>query len=156
MHIALVPVFPLLGLGLWALVRGERGVVGGVTRVAAYLYACFYGALDAVNGVAAGILVGLGESPATLRPMLVVGNTLGWVGSTAFLVGAALASLSVLRRCGRSALPGAVLTIGAAVSFLDSHIYWPRGVITMLVLAAGMITLARCLSSARPAGASRA
>jgi len=42
-----------------------------------------------------------------------------------------------------------VLFVGAAVSFLTSHIYWPRGVITMVFLAVGVaaLSLAQDLSA---------
>lgn len=49
----------------------------------------------------------------------------------------------LVRRHGRAAWVGAVLTVAAAVSFLDSHIYWPRGVVTMVVLALGFLLLCR-------------
>lgn len=57
LHVALIPVFPLLGLSLWLLLRDERGALPALARVAVYVYACFYTALDTVNGVAVGILV---------------------------------------------------------------------------------------------------
>ncbi len=158
LHVVLIPVFPLLGVGLWVLLRGERGPVAGVARVAAFVYACFYSALDTVNGVAVGMVLWRTPSDqatdpvAGLRPLLDLGNALGWVGSWAYLLGAALTSALLIRRRGRQALPGAVLTIAASVSFLDSHIYWPRGVLTMVVLAAGLVLLTRGQRPASAAG----
>jgi hypothetical protein len=35
-----------------------------------------------------------------------------------------------------------VLVIAASVSFLNSHVYWPRGVLTMYALAVGWGLLA--------------
>jgi hypothetical protein len=150
LHVALVPVFPLLAVCLWSLLRAERGPVATLARVAAFVYACFYSALDTINGVAGGLVVQhvpgvLAGGSATLRPVLDLGNTLGWIGSSAFLIGAGLTGALLVRRHGRGALPGAVLTALAAVSFLDSHIYWPRGVVTMLVLAVGLLLLTRQL-----------
>lgn len=148
LHVVLVPVFPLLGVCLWFLLRGEHGAVATLARVAAFAYASSYGALDTINGVAVGLVVqhvpGVRDGGlATLRPVLDVGNTLGWVGSGSFLLAAVLTGTLLVRRHGRRALPGAGLTVLAAVSFLDSHIYWPRGVVTMLVLAVGLLLLAR-------------
>jgi len=40
-----------------------------------------------------------------------------------------------------AALPGAVFLLPAAVSFLDSHIFWPRGVLTMFAIAIGLALL---------------
>jgi hypothetical protein len=61
LHIVLLPVFPLLALGLivplWA--RPSRDVAGwaAVTAwVCAFAYATFYTGLDTVAGVAAGIV----------------------------------------------------------------------------------------------------
>ena len=59
----------------------------------------------------------------------------------------------LVRRTGRRAWPGAALALVAAVSFLDSHIYWPRGVVTVLVLGAGLVLLERARAGSRtPAG----
>ena len=155
LHVALIPVFPLLGVCLWFLLRREQGVLALAARVAAFFFACFYSALDTINGVAVGVLVSHAPTAAAtdqemlLRPVLDLGNALAWVSSSAFLLAAALTSALTVRRCGRRALLGAVLTVLSAVSFLDSHIYWPRGVLTMLVLAAGLLLMARHLD-ARP------
>jgi hypothetical protein len=42
---------------------------------------------------------------------------------------------------GWRAAPGAALLLGASVSFIDSHIFWPCGVVTMIAIAAGMFLL---------------
>ncbi|MET9789689.1 hypothetical protein [Streptomyces canus] len=41
-------------------------------------------------------------------------------------------------------LPGAVVLLAACWSFIDSHIFWPRGVLTMLgfALAFALLTAA--------------
>ena len=147
MHVVLVPVFPLLGVAVWVLLAGDDGVLAWLARGSAFVYAAFYGALDAVNGVAAGVLVartavGDADDPtAALRPMLRLGNDLGWVGSSAFLAAVLLTVVVLLRRPGRRPWLGAVVAVAASVSFLDSHVYWPRGVVTMVLLAAGMVLL---------------
>jgi hypothetical protein len=158
LHVVLIPVFPMLGFCLWLLLRGETGLLALVGRVAAFLYACFYGALDAINGVATGALVAGAPAAAAaaqeslLRPVFDLGNVLGWIGSGAFLLAAAVTSGLAVRRVGRPAAPGAVLTVLAAVSFLDSHIYWPRGVLTMIGLAVGLVLLARENTGASTSG----
>lgn len=156
LHVALIPIFPTLGVCLWFLLRHEEGALAVVGRVAAFVYACFYGALDTINGVAVGVLVSQAPTASVtdrqvlLRPVLDVGNALAWVGSSAFLLAAALTSALAVRRAGRAALLGAVLTVASAVSFLNSHIYWPRGVLTMLVLTAGLLLLGRHLDVRSP------
>ncbi|MDQ3699423.1 MAG: hypothetical protein M3442_00710, partial [Chloroflexota bacterium] len=55
----------------------------------------------------------------------------------AFLLGCLVASGVLVARAGRRAVPGAVLLSVAAVVFMRSHDYFPVGVATMLVMAAG-------------------
>lgn len=156
LHLVLLPVWPLMGAALWLLLRGRRGVAAGWARALAVVFGVYYGALDTINGVAAGRLVGgapadaVAVVTAALPSMTVTGNTLAYVGTVAYLV-AVLLTVTALwsRRHGRGFLGGAVLVVVGAVSFVDSHIYWPRGVLTMLVLAVGMALLAR---STRPEG----
>ncbi|NAZ83142.1 hypothetical protein GTR02_15080 [Kineococcus sp. R8] len=148
MHIVLVPVFPLLGVGLWFLVRGVPGVLAWAVRVAAFLYASFYGVVDAVAGIGAGALVSNGvaagrgpdadgRDPA-LDHLFAIGNEVGTVGGWAFLAGSAALAVLAWRRWGPAALPGGLLTVAAAWSFVGSHIYWPLGVATMVALALGL------------------
>lgn len=150
LHVVLVPLFPLLGLALWRLVHGVPGVLAGAVRVAAFLYAAFYGVVDAVAGIGAGTLVrhgvasgtggshhGAGRDPV-LDPLFAIGNGVGTWGAWAFLVGTVLLAVIAWRRWGAGAVPGGVVTVAAAWSFLSSHIYWPVGVVTMVVLALGL------------------
>lgn len=57
LHLVLIPVFPLLAVCLWFLLRAEQGVLAGTARAAALVHACFSSALDTINGVATGTLV---------------------------------------------------------------------------------------------------
>jgi hypothetical protein len=43
----------------------------------------------------------------------------------------------------------------ASVSFLDSHLFWPRGVYTMLAIAVGMFLLSRATVQPAAAGQRR-
>jgi hypothetical protein len=55
-------------------------------------------------------------------------------------------------RHGARTLPGSALLLAAGYSFLDSHIFWPRGVFTMLAFAAGFaLTAAAARPVTRPA-----
>src|SRR4051794_26371334 len=70
--IALLPVFPLLALGLVVLLPGRpRLDVAGVSTVIAWLgaavYAAGYTGLDAVAGIAAGTVAGQDGDQAELR-----------------------------------------------------------------------------------------
>ncbi len=167
LHIALLPVFVMLGVGHWMLLRGERDVLSWLGRAAALVFISFYGALDAIAGIATGtIMVRSGADTVEERPeiawLFAVGNDLGSAGAWAFLVASAATAAVVLRRGGRRALPGAVLLVGASIPFLDSHIYWPTGGVAMLSMAVGfgwlaLVPAARALPTASPVdvGASR-
>ncbi len=143
MHVGLVPIFPLLGLALfipaWRYPRWAKIVLG----VLIFLYAVYYGALDAVSGIGAGIAVQRNQARGDIDSwMFEIGNGLGWVGSISFLGAAVLvAAVAFLLVRGRSLLPGLIL-VAASLSYLNSHIYVPRGVITVLMigLATGWLT----------------
>jgi len=89
LHVVLVPVFPLLAVAVWVLLAGDSGVLAWLARGSAFVYAALYGASDAVNGVATGVLVaaapvgGAVEASSTLRPVLRLGDHLAWIGSSA-------------------------------------------------------------------------
>jgi hypothetical protein len=147
LHYVLLPVFPLLGVNLWWLLANIPGPWAWLARILAFVYIPFYGALDVLAGMATGLV--LSRAQATDRPALAAvnlwlftqGNELAKVGVWAFLLACVLTSVLLIRRVGRAALPGAVLLVASAVSFLSSHIYYPVGVLTMLVMAIGFASL---------------
>ncbi|MFD1050611.1 hypothetical protein ACFQ1S_36335, partial [Kibdelosporangium lantanae] len=71
-----------------------------------------------------------------------IGDTLGYVGAGCFLAANIFVTAGVAPHARWRTVPGAVLLLAASVSFLDSHIFWPRGVFTMIGVAAGMFLLA--------------
>jgi len=145
LHIALLPVFPLVTLGfvvpLWG--RPGRNAAGFATVlawVAGFGYATFYTGLDAVAGIAAGTAAmhaPSGDLGPVVLPLFAAGDELGRVGAYAFLVAVLAASVALFQRHGLRALPGTLVLLLAGYSFIDSHIFWPRGVITMLGFALG-------------------
>jgi hypothetical protein len=144
LHVLLLPIFPLLGLGPWLVVRRESAVLGAVVAVLGYVYAAFYTALDVLAGIGAGSLeqAGIEGGRAVLFAQA---DSLVRYGVWAYLAATMIAVAVVFWRAGVIAFPGAVLTVGGAWSFLDSHIFWPRGVLTMLALAIGWAALALVL-----------
>lgn len=151
MHIALLPVFPLLVIGLliplWH--RPRPGLVGYATVAAwtgAFGYAAFYTGLDAVAGIAAGTAVGHVGGTASLgpvkRPLYDTGELLGHVGVYALIGAIAATAVALFPKHGVRVLPGTVVLLGAGWSFVDSHIFWPRGVWTMAGFALGFAVLA--------------
>jgi hypothetical protein len=152
LHVLLLPVFPLLAVALWFQFSPAPPWLRWPGRVAAFGFAAFYGGLDAVAGIAAGTVVVArrGVSPE-VGALFEIGDLLGYIGAACFLVAAALLALDVALRVRLRAVPGAVVLIVAALSFLDSHLFWPRGVFTMLGIAAGMASLAAADVARRPA-----
>jgi hypothetical protein len=151
LHIALLPVFPLLTLGLlvplWH--RPRPGLTGFATAVAwasAFTYAAFYTGLDAVAGIAAGTAVehaaGTADIGPIKHPLYDAGESLGQVGAYALIVAVVATAVALFPKHGVRVVPGTVVLVVAGWSFTDSHIFWPRGVWTMLGFALGFALLA--------------
>jgi hypothetical protein len=149
LHVILLPIFPLLAVSLWLLLRGVPGPVAWVARIAAYGYATFYTVTDVLAGIGAGELTqfnaarGVPERTVEVDRLFGVANDLGGIGTWYFAAACAATALAVVLRVGRRALPGAAVLLVAGVLFTGGwHIYWPAGVVTMLVLAVGLGLLA--------------
>lgn len=125
LHVGLLPVFPLLAIAPWLIARRENRRLGWIVAGFGFIYAVFYGALDAVAGIGAGTLQLGGVAGTDL--LFRQGNTLAAIGVIAYLMATLLAAGAVLWRRRLAAVPAALITLGAARSFLDSHIYWPVG-----------------------------
>ena len=143
LHVFLLPVFPLLAAAVWFQLSPARPWLRWPGRLAAFGFAAFYGGLDAVAGIAAGTVVtAQGGLTPVVGAVFEIGDLLGYLGAGCFLVAAVILAADVVMRARLRAAPGAVVLIVSAVSFLDSHIFWPRGVFTMLGVAVGMALLA--------------
>ena len=149
-HLVMMPLFPLLAVNLWILLRGIWSGVDGALAIAARLlafsYAVFYTALDMLAGVATSALVL--EPPASDRDVeraLAVlfreGNQLAGIGALSMLGACAIVALVFVRRYGSVSVPGGLVLLASSVSFLDSHVYPVRGVVTMLGFGAGAALL---------------
>lgn len=152
LHVLLLPVLPLLAAALYVLLAPAPRPLRWLGRVAAYGYATFYTGLDAVAGIAAGTVehASGGVSPLTAR-LFEVGDVLGYVGAWCFLVASVCVVADVAWHSGWRGVPGAVLLLVASVSFLDSHLFWPRGVFTMVAISVGMLLLSAVRHLDRPA-----
>jgi len=142
LHVLLLPVFPLLAVAQWILLEPAPPLLRWPGRLAAYGFAAFYTGLDAVAGIAAGTVVRAqnGLTPV-LGELFAIGDTLGRIGADCFLAASMLIIATSAPRTGWRAAPGAVLLLGASISFIHSHIFWPHGVVTMIAIAAGMFLL---------------
>ncbi|MFJ9538591.1 hypothetical protein ACIRPX_15135 [Streptomyces sp. NPDC101225] len=151
LHIVLLPVFPLLAVGLLVpLWRRPRADLAGIATVAAwtgaFVYAAFYTGLDAVAGIGAGTAVehaANGTDPRLLkRPLYHTADHLGHIGVYALICAVLATAVALMARHGVRVLPGTAVLLVAGWSFVDSHIFWPRGVWTMLGFALGFALLA--------------
>ncbi|WP_309649536.1 hypothetical protein [Nocardioides sp.] len=140
LHVAGLLVFPLVGVALAALVRGRRDPVAWVVRLAAYVYATFYTALDVVSGMAAGYVtreLGPGvPRPDEVRLLFRIGTPIGEVGSWALLVCVVVLVVDLLVRHRVTALPALLLVPGAWLVHTD-HIFSPLGVAGMALIGVG-------------------
>jgi hypothetical protein len=146
MHVVLLPVFPLLGVAPWLLIRHERPTLGWIAAVLGYAYATLYSGLDVLAGIGAGALQQRNADNG-VSTLFAEGNRLGAYGAWAYFAATVLVATVTALRWRWPALPGAVLVVAGAWSFLDSHIFRPRGVLTMIALGVGWVALATAQGS---------
>ena len=159
MHIVLLPLFPLLAVAVWILLRHDRTAMGWGGRVAALIFVPFYTALDAISGIAAGTVTRAGADPTSelVTSLFAAGRPLGYIGSYAFFV----AVILVLASAWRGGTRGWLFFVAAGVALLSaylfttSHIYFPKGVIAMLGIAASFAVIEAIRPTAEGPSATR-
>jgi len=104
----------------------------------------FCTALDVLAGIGAGALQ-VRSATDGIGVLFGEGNALARVGTLAYLAACVLAACAVVVRARLVAVPPAVLVVGAAWSLRTSHIFPPRGVLTMLAGSLGWVLLALAL-----------
>jgi uncharacterized membrane-anchored protein YitT (DUF2179 family) len=147
MHLLLVPLFPLLAASMWLLLRRDFSWLGRAGRVAAAGFAIFYGTLDAISGVATGIVTQADGSTkgAAIAGLFAAGKVFAYLGGFSLL-----ASVIALVVRGWLVLEkrwdfwlGAALALTGAGLIAKFHIYFPYGTATLLALAIGFALLER-------------
>jgi hypothetical protein len=144
LHVWALPLFPLLAAALCWLVRGDTSCAARIARVAGYGFAVGYTALDAVDGIGAGLVVDTrpdGQGPVVLR-LFEIGDRIGHVGIWMLVVCVFAVTAALWRGRGLRLLPGVVVFLIGTRLFWEYHIFHPRGVAAMLLLAAGSALLA--------------
>ncbi len=140
LHLAGLAVFPLVGAGLVVPLVHRPDPVAWLVRIAAYVYATAYTALDVISGLAAGYVTSRlpdgASRPEEVSWMFRIGTPVGEVGSWALLAATTVLLLDALRRRGIRALPLVVLPAGAWLIHTD-HIFAPTGVAGMGLVALG-------------------
>jgi hypothetical protein len=136
LHIAILPVFPLLGFAPWLVIRGYDAFLSWLVGILGFVYAAFYTALDVLAGIGAGGLK-LDDMGMATSTVFGLGDKLGFIGSVAFIAACAITGLAMYRRYGVLTLPGSVVVVIGSYLFLRDHIYFPVGVIGQLCIAVG-------------------
>ena len=140
LHLPGLLAFPLVGVALAALVRARTDALAWAIRVAAYVYATFYTALDVISGVAAGYVtheLGPGvPRPEAVSLLFRIGTPLGEIGSWALLLTCVLVVVDQVRRNGAPGAVSLVLLPGAWLVHVG-HIFAPEGVAGMALIAVG-------------------
>ena len=147
-HVVALPLFPLLPLGPWLVARSVDRRLGWVVGLLGYVFATSYTALDVLAGIGAGALQTLTATDGIVV-LFGEGDALARVGTLAYLAACVLAAAGILAGARRLTVPrgvlaalGTVLAVGAAWSLRTSHIFPPRGVLTMLAASVGWVLLA--------------
>ncbi|MEO8631469.1 MAG: hypothetical protein ABI612_25745 [Betaproteobacteria bacterium] len=150
-HYLQIPLFPLNALAIALLVRGHADIAAAVCRVAMFVFAVSFIALDTAAGVVTGILVQAAQSsgdPDVWRPAIdavwnhpIMGGSplhapvFAIMGSVALSVGTIAGAIS-LRLAGRSWPPVLLLAIsGFGIAVFKTHA-WPGGPVTFGCVAA--------------------
>jgi hypothetical protein len=145
-HYLLLPVFPLIALSVWVLLRRESGPVAWAARVLALGFALGYTALDSIAGLGAPEQVRgaaqRGDADPPVTDLFAVGDPLGHLGVLALAVSAALTAALLLRRSQSLLAPlGGALAVAGCWFVYRHHVFPPRGVLGMLAVAAGLALL---------------
>jgi hypothetical protein len=129
LHLLQVPLFALLGVAAWLLVRDRPGRAAQVSRRAIAVFTIIYPAFDAAVGIASGVILRTieTEDPAQLAALEIGLEALFWGPLTGFM--AVVGSVSWL-----------VALIAAAVSWRQAGAPWYP--VAALVLAGLLLGIA--------------
>jgi hypothetical protein len=121
-------LFALMGVAIWMLTAGLRGVFATLSRVAAVIFAVFYDAGDAIAGISTGILARSAEVGALGERAAVVAIETLWadptknllfdIGRNAWIVALVTAAVA-LYRAGAPRLPLVLLALPAYLVTFD-------------------------------------
>jgi hypothetical protein len=131
LHVVQLVLFALMGAALWLLTDGLHGIATTVSRLGAAVFVVFYGAGEALLGIATGILArGAGDLPAEVREgraeaiatffedPIAIG--LYFVGELGWLVGL-LAAVVALYAGGSPHIPLVLLVLSGCVLLVFDH-----------------------------------
>lgn len=131
LHIVQLVLFAFMGAAMWLLTDGLHGIATTVSRLGAAVFVVFYGAGEALLGIATGILArGAGDLPTEVREGRVeaiatffenpIAIGLYFVGELGWLVGV-LAAVVALYAGGSPRLPLVLLVLSGCVLLVFDH-----------------------------------
>lgn len=141
MHIALIAIFPLIGLAPWLIARRGGRVLGVIGVIGGYGFAAFYTSLDLLAGVAAGSAVASGNGDA-IGALFDIARPLGAIGVGSLIVGAVAAGIAAVRVDRAWGIAGAIVTVVGAALIQPGHIYPGIGTAAMALTAGGFVLMA--------------
>jgi hypothetical protein len=154
LHTLQLPLFPLVALAVWFMLKGIHNVPAAFSRVMLWVFAVSYTALDAIAGVATGILfryvrgMNMTGGEAVNDRMFelflamfnldmpggsVIMNLAVWSWAAAAILAAVALYMKGYNRVG-------VILIGLSALTFQSHVH-PHGPITMALLFAGIVSI---------------
>lgn len=152
-HLLFLPLLGLLAISLYFLLASYQGLTAAIGRVGIAMFAVFYIAMEAINGIAVGVLVREGQAltaeqqagvaavvEAVFYDPIVGGGTvslLAVLGVLGYLI-AVSAIAVVLRRAGAPLVPIALL-VGSFIAILTHA--GPTGVVGMAMFFVGVVWL---------------
>lgn len=144
LHVPLLLVFPLLAGAPALLLRGDNRPVAWAARVAGFGFAVGYTTLDAIDGIAAGLVVDTAGAPqdAITGRLFEIGDRIGRAGIWSLVAAVLLTAAALWRTRGPWVIAGVLPFLYGTKLFYDHHIFAPEGVSGMLLIAAGTAMLA--------------
>lgn len=145
-HLVLLPLFPLVGVSVWWLLRGETGPVAQGARLLAYAYAVLYTALDSMSGIGLGYSVDKaaerGNPLPDLGPIFSIGDDVGRPGALALAIAGVLVGLLLAHRDHWVAGVGGALVFAGALLVWKYHVFPYKGVLGMALVGVGLAAMA--------------
>jgi hypothetical protein len=150
LHMLQIPLFALIGIVSYLLLRPFTGRVARIGRVASLVFAVVYPAFDAAVGVASGVMLqSVGSLSAEQRAALEAGlQSLFWGSVTLSLAGVgaigwllALLSLSYLSRKGGAPLFVSLAFAASGILLAIAHVrpFGPLACLALLIAALWML-----------------
>lgn len=154
LHILQLPLFALVATSIWLLLRNTDNVFASMSRIALWIFAISYTALDTIAGIATGILfryvrgASIAEGDAAYDQMFglfvslfnldmpggtIIMNLAVWSWVVAVLLAAVALYIKGVNRVG-------VVMIGISALTFQSHVN-PYGPLTMALVLAGIICI---------------